>query len=266
MQNRSAELLFWILDDAYHKYANSEFIDDDPVQVPHRFITDEDIEIAGFLAATIAWGQRKSIVKNANELMARMDNAPFDFIMNFTQNDYKQLAGFVHRTFNADDLLSFILSLQRLYRNEGGLRAVFVKGYTKTQTIKGAIDSFREQFVSDQFAARSQKHVADVTKGSAAKRLNMFLRWMVRTADEGVDFGIWSEIPPAALMIPLDTHSSRVARELGLLERSQNDWTAVEQLTENLRCLDPLDPIRFDYALFGIGIARKEISNGIYLK
>ncbi|MBN1988543.1 MAG: TIGR02757 family protein [Bacteroidales bacterium] len=254
---RSQEQLPQLLNTAYNQYANSEFIDNDPVQVPHKFLADKDIEVAAFLSATIAWGQRKSIVKNANMLMERMDYAPFDFVSNFSIRDYQQLSGFVHRTFNTDDLLSFLLSLQRIYRVEEGLQGVFVKGYQQSQSIKGALEYFRHVFTQGNFAPRSHKHVADVSRGSAGKRLNMFLRWMVRTDREGVDFGLWTQIPTSALMIPLDTHSGRVARELGLLSRAQNDWSAVEQLTQTLREFDPDDPVRFDYALFGIGIAQK---------
>jgi uncharacterized protein (TIGR02757 family) len=236
------------------KYNRIEFIRDDPVSVPHQFMRVENIEIAGFLAASIAWGQRGVIVRNALDIMARMDNDPHDFLMNMEDRDLQVFNGFRHRTFNEEDCRSFIRSLGRIYREERGLYDVFLRGYRKNGEIKEAIGEFRRFFTREGFALRSLKHVADPFEGSSAKRLNMFLRWMVRRDDAGVDFGIWEEINPAHLYLPLDLHTGNVARKLGLLKRKQNDWRAVEELTARLREFDSLDPVKYDFALFGLGI------------
>jgi uncharacterized protein (TIGR02757 family) len=245
------------LEEKVLRYNRIEFIRDDPIRVPHQFEKTENIEIAGFLAATLAWGQREVIIRNAMELMARMDNDPYDFLMHMEDRDLQVFNGFRHRTFNEEDCRSFILSLKRIYRQEGGLYHVFLEGYRKNAEIKGAIGAFRRLFTREEFAGRSLKHVADPLTGSSAKRLNMFLRWMVRRDDAGVDFGIWGGINPAHLYLPLDVHNGNVARKLGLLKRKQNDWKAVEELTAVLREFDAMDPVKYDFALFGLGIFEK---------
>jgi uncharacterized protein (TIGR02757 family) len=243
-----------LLDSQVNIYNQLEFIQSDPIQIPHRFTRKEDIEIAGFLTATISWGQRKSILKNANNLMELMENRPYEFIMHKDPNEWKELSNFVHRTFNGLDCLFFLKSLKHIYLKEGGLEAVFTKGYEIDKTIFNALKYFREIFLSIPHEQRVKKHLSDVNANSAAKRLNMYLRWMVRSDENSVDFGIWNRIPPSALMLPLDTHSGNVARALGLLKRTQNDWKAVEEITAILRTFDPTDPVKYDYALFGAGV------------
>ncbi len=245
------------LDTKLAQYYGPEFISTDPIQIPHCFQKKEDIEISGFLTATIAWGARNMIIKNAKDLMERMDNAPFDFVVNSEEGDLKKLLGFKHRTFNDDDLLFFVRSLQNIYRNHGGMESVFTSAYQKDKTIKTAIIGFRDVFLEVEHLQRSEKHLANVNKGSAAKRLNMFLRWMVRKDQYGIDFNLWAEIPSSVLMMPLDLHSANVARRLGLLLRKQDDWKAVEELTDNLRAFNAEDPVLYDYALFGLGAFEK---------
>lgn len=243
-----------LLNDRYKRYNNIDFIDTDPIQIPHLFNKKEDIEIAGFLSATIAWGQRISIIKNAKKLMQIMDNSPYDFIMetDFSVID-KEISNFVHRTFNGQDLQCFFTSLQNIYKNHGGMEAVFSEGFQQDKTIYSALSHFRKVFLEPQHQQRVTKHVSDVTSNSSAKRLNMYLRWMVRQDDNDVDFGLWRNIPASALMLPLDVHTGDVARALGILQRKQNDWKAVEEITAVLRNFDSNDPIKYDYALFGIG-------------
>jgi uncharacterized protein (TIGR02757 family) len=254
MKTKFLDTLQKFLEDKSVKYNRIEFFHDDPVKVPHLFDREENIEIAGFLAATLAWGQRGVIVHNALDIIARMDHDPHDFLMNMEERDLQVFNGFRHRTFSEEDCRSFIRSLSRIYREEGGLYDVFLRGYRKNGRIKEAIVEFRQLFTREGFALRSLKHVADPLAGSSAKRLNMFLRWMVRRDDAGVDFGIWEGINPADLYLPLDIHTGNVARKLGLLHRKQNDWKAVEELTGVLREFDPLDPVKYDFALFGLGI------------
>ncbi|MDD3077512.1 MAG: TIGR02757 family protein [Paludibacter sp.] len=252
-----------LLNDRYKRYNNLDFIETDPIQIPHQFNKKEDIEIAGFLAATIAWGQRISIIKNANKLIQIMDNAPYDFIMetDFSVIDgetpnhpvNKAISNFVHRTFNGCDLQYFLRSLQNIYKNHGGLETVFTTGYQKNNTVFSALSYFRNIFLELNHEKRVAKHLSDVTANSSAKRLNMYLRWMVRQDENEVDFGIWKHIPASALMLPLDVHTGDVGRALGILQRRQNDWKAVEEITSVLQKFDPDDPIKYDYALFGIG-------------
>lgn len=244
-----------LLEQKFHQYNHSGFIQDDPVSVPHAFTEKEDIEIAGFLAATIAWGQRPVIIRNAQLLMQWMDYSPSDFIRHAGDADMRHFSSFRHRTFNGDDCIIFIRALQRMYREEGGLEGVFTACWNEHAGDAGrAISGFREMFFSGMEAGRTGKHVADPLKGSSAKRINMFLRWMVRADHAGVDFGIWKGISPAGLCCPLDVHTGRVARKLGILERKTDDWTAVVELTGALKTIDPLDPVRFDFALFGLGM------------
>ncbi len=243
-----------LLDSKVLHYNRPAFIQDDPIAVPHRFQGREDREIAGFLTATIAWGRRKSIVLNALRLMEMMDCSPADFIRHFSEKDLLRFRGFVHRTFCEEDLCIFLYALKNIYQRHGGLESVFYDGANAGGGLKDGMIHFRKVFFSIPHAARTTKHVSNPAVGSAAKRLNMFLRWMVRKDDAGVDFGIWDAFSPADLYCPLDVHSGRIARRLGLLSRSQNDWRAVEELTARLRELDPEDPVRYDYALFGMGV------------
>lgn len=247
-----------LLDQKVALYNNKAFISSDPISIPHTFKEKEDIEISGFLVATIAWGQRTTIVKNGFRLIELMDNSPFDFVLHAGPDDLKRLSGFVHRTFNSDDILFFIESLKSIYQNQGGLEKTFAAGLKNGDPdVMNAIIHFRELFLQNPHLPRSQKHIANPAAGSSAKRINMFLRWMVRKDDMGVDFGLWNSILPAQLCCPLDIHVGNVARKLGLLERKQNDWKAVEELTVNLRRFDPVDPIKYDFALFGMGVFEK---------
>lgn len=236
------------------QYNNPRFISTDPIQVPHLYSRKEDIEIAGLLTATIAWGQRPTIIRNATRLVAMMAGGPHAFITGHVAEDLEPFLGFVHRTFNGLDCAYFLRALQQVYSGYGGLEQVFTEGYLAEGNVYGALKRFRQVFFETGPAGRTTRHVSDVTANSAAKRLNMFLRWMVRKDSRGVDFGIWKNIPPSALMIPLDVHSGNTARKLGLLTRGQNDWKAVEELTANLRKMDGDDPVKYDYALFGLGV------------
>lgn len=238
------------------QYNNCSFIDTDPIQIPHRYKLKEDIEISAFLTATIAWGNRKSIIKSAHKLMVLMEDSPYDFVMNHKQSDLKRIAHFVHRTFNALDCIQFIQSLQYLYLNYGGIEPIFAK-YAAPTSLQFAIHKFKTHFFEMDHLKRTQKHLSDPLKNSAAKRINMFLRWMVRPNDKGVDFGIWPSISTAQLSCPLDVHSGNVARKLGLLTRSQNDAKSVLELDQALRKFDSNDPVKYDFALFGLGVFEK---------
>ncbi len=237
------------------KFNRIEFIENDPIQIPHLFSEKEDIEIAGFLSASLAWGQRPVIIRNAKRLMEIMDFEPADFVRNCTDSDLQAFHLFKHRTIQSVDIQFFIKSLQNIYLKHGGLEKVFEKGF-KTDA-KTALIQFNSIFNSTSHLLRSEKHVSNPAKNSAAKRLNMFLRWMVRSDDNGVDFGLWKSISPSQLVLPLDVHTGRISRELGLLSRKQNDWKAVEEVTQNLRFFDSSDPIKYDFALFGYGINEK---------
>ncbi|MGB1448361.1 MAG: TIGR02757 family protein [Flavobacteriaceae bacterium] len=237
-------------------YENFDFIAVDPIQIPHQFSRKEDIEISGFLAATIAWGNRKSIITNAQKMMELMDHSPHDFILYHQEKDLRRFEGFVHRTFNADDLRYFIKALQHIYIEHNGLEHVFYKHASSTN-LQEAIHHFKKTFFSLPHQQRTQKHVSDPLKGSAAKRINMFLRWMVRPNKRGVDFGLWTSLHPRQLSCPLDVHTGNVARKLKLINRKQNDGKALAELDKNLRKIDPEDPVKFDYALFGLGVFEK---------
>ncbi len=243
-----------LLEEKYFKYNNPGFIESDPIGIPHQFSRKENIEIAGFLTATIAWGQRQTIIKNAGRLMLLMDNEPSDFIKNASEEEIARLNSFVHRTFLGIDLKFFIVALRHIEINYGGLHKFFTHIYRQTGDIKTSLIEFRRIFFEIPHPMRTGKHIADVGKGASAKRMNMFLRWMVREDASGVDFGLWNDIPASALYIPIDVHSGKVARDLGLLRRKQNDWRAVEELTGNLRKFDPADPVKYDFALFGMGV------------
>jgi len=236
-------------------YNNPDFIGSDPIQIPHQFNKKEDIEISGFLAATIAWGNRKSIIKNANMMMQLLDHAPHDFIINHKASDLERLLPFVHRTFNGHDFIQFINSLQHIYNTHGGLEAVFKKHAT-ADSLQPAIHEFKSAFFEVEHLQRTQKHISDPLKKSAAKRINMFLRWMIRKDNCGVDFGIW-DLSPSLLSCPLDVHSGNVARKLGILTRKQNDAKALTELDTALRSFDKNDPVKDDFALFGLGVFEK---------
>lgn len=244
------------LDSKVVEYNHPRFIETDPIQVPHTFKIKEDIEIAGFLTASIAWGNRKSIIHNAYRMMQLLDRAPYDFIMNHKEDDLERLLPFVHRTFNGDDFIQFIKSLQHIYTNHGGLEHIF-SVHAEPYSLQRAIHEFKKTFFEINHLRRTQKHLSDPLKGSAAKRLNMFLRWMVRDDNSGVDFGLWKKLNPSQLSCPLDVHSGNVARKLGLLHRKQNDAKALEELDASLRRLDPNDPVKYDFALFGLGVFEK---------
>lgn len=244
------------LDSKANQYNTPEFIDSDPIQIPHCFSVKEDIEISAFLTATIAWGNRKSIITNAKRLMKLMDEAPYDFIMNHQTSDLERFNGFVHRTFNAIDCKQFMISLRHIYVNHQGLEMLFEK-YANTDRLQHSIHHFKRHFFEIEHTQRTQKHVSDPLKQSAAKRINMFLRWMVRPNDTGVDFGLWHRLSPSQLSCPLDVHSGNVARKLGLLNRQQNDAKALIELDTNLRTFDSIDPVKYDFALFGLGVFEK---------
>lgn len=244
------------LDEKATFYNHPKFIQSDPIQIPHQFTNKADIEIAAFLVATIAWGNRKSIIKNGTRLIQLMGNAPHDFIINFSEKDVPALSGFVHRTFNETDLAYFIKSLQNIYLNHNGLEGIFTR-HAEANSLQPAIHEFKKVFFGLPHPLRTEKHISDPKKNSAAKRINMFLRWMVRNDQNGVDFGIWQAISPSQLSCPLDVHSGNVARKLGLLKRMPNDGKALEQLDYSLREMDPSDPVKYDFALFGLGIFEK---------
>jgi len=245
------------LDEKTNKYNHPDFIQTDPIQIPHLFNGNQDKEIAGFFAATIAWGQRTTIIKNMYRLLNLMDDNPYDFILHYSSDELKRFSSFKHRTFNGEDCVFFIQSLRNIYLNHGGLGNLFQNLYLQHKNILDVLHHFRQVFFEIPHPARTQKHVANVLKGASAKRLNMYLRWFVRKDKRGVDFGLWNNIPMRELYIPLDVHSGNVARKLGLLKRKQNDWKAVNELTESLRKLDPSDPVRYDFALFGLGVFEK---------
>ena len=239
----------------YLKYNTPAFIENDPISIPHHFTDLQDIEISGFFAATLAWGRRKTIINKSMELMHLFDEAPYDFIKGHSDGDLQPLLNFKHRTFNATDLLYFIHFLKDYYSKYNSLEEIFLPGDSEGSNVKNGINNFYTLFTSNElFPARTGKHVASPSKKSACKRLNMFLRWMVRKDDKGVDFGLWKKIEPNQLICPCDVHVERVARHLGLITRKQIDWQTAVQLTENLKKLDPKDPVKYDFALFGIGI------------
>lgn len=241
------------LDEKVIQYNTLDFIESDPVQIPHLFTQKEDIEIAGFLSATIAWGNRKMIIKNSLWMMELMGNTPLDFVMSHSDKDLAGLETFVHRTFNGQDFIGFIKSLQNIYKNHDGLEAVFAK-HQEPNSMQKSISEFKKIFFEIPHLARTQKHISDPLNNSAAKRINMYLRWMCRQDNKGVDLGIWKTIAPSSLSCPLDVHSGNVARKLELLTRKQNDGKALFELDSKLRELDSNDPVKYDFALFGLGI------------
>jgi len=242
------------LDEKVVLYNNPNFIELDPISIPHRYTLKEDIEIAGFLAATISWGNRRSIVKNGHRMLNLLGDSPYDFVMSHNTRQLKRLEGFVHRTFNHNDYKYFIKALKHIYINYGGMEQLFKK-YSNEESLQPAIHHFKSIFFELPHQARMTKHISDPLRGSAAKKINMLLRWLIRKDNKGVDFGLWKSVSPSQLSCPLDVHSGRMARELGLLTRKQNDALAVEQLDSSLRILDKKDPVKYDFALFGLGIS-----------
>ena len=245
-----------LLDAAAAQYNQPSFIKSDPIGIPHRFSTLQDREIMGFWTAMLAWGQRKTIVQNATVLAGQMDEAPYDFVVNHEESDRARFLNFKHRTFQSTDTLWFLEFFQQYYRRHDSLETAFSRHlHPADETVKMALIGFHHDFFAHPYAPdRTRKHVSTPARGSTCKRLNMFLRWMVRRDDCGVDFGLWQKIRPDQLLIPLDVHVDRVARRLGLLQRKQTDWLAVEELTAALRRFDPADPVKYDFALFGLGV------------
>lgn len=242
-----------LLDEYFILFNRVDFIADDPIAIPHLFTMKEDIEISALLTAILAWGQRKTIISKSMQLMQLMDNSPHNFIMNATEREMAVMLQFRHRTFNGDDCLWFVNALKKIYQSPGGLEHLFTSGFSKGGAY-GAIELLFSEMTKTPHISRSEKHLARPSKGSAAKRINMFLRWMVRTDNHGVDFGIWKKIPTSDLICPLDVHSGRTARKFGLISRTANDWTAAKELTLRLKAFDPVDPVKYDFALFGAGI------------
>ncbi|MEN9521679.1 MAG: hypothetical protein RL065_56 [Bacteroidota bacterium] len=244
-----------LLDDAVERLNNKAFISNDPISVPHQFTKKQDIEIAGFFAAAFSWGNRTTIINKSNELMQLMDKSPYEFILHHTHSDLKQLNNFVHRTFNSTDLLYFITALNRLYKENNSLENIFMKHSLHQQFTMGqGLKDFYLDFFDDEFApTRTRKHVATPDRKSACKRLCMYLRWMVRD-DKKVDFGIWKNIKPKDLICPLDVHVGNIARQLKLINRTTNDWQTAVELTEVLKQFDKNDPVKYDFALFGMGV------------
>lgn len=256
MANNRDEI-FEILEANYRKYNRPDFIEHDPILIPHQFSKLQDIEIAGFFSASLAWGQRVTIIKKSFELMRLFDNSPYDFILHHTENDLKPLLSFKHRTFNATDLLYFVHFFKTYYSDHHSLEDIFIPGPNE-ENVKIGIERFHRKFISSPyFPLRTGKHVASPLKKSACKRINMFLRWMTRKDDKGVDFGLWERIGMEQLICPCDVHVEKVARKLKLIQRKQVDWKMAEELTKNLKYYDPYDPVKYDFALFGMGLNKK---------
>jgi uncharacterized protein (TIGR02757 family) len=249
----SYESLKDFLDVKVELYNRPAFIEHDPISIPHLYTHKGDIEIAGFLTATIAWGNRKMILRNAARMIELLDNSPYDFVLNSSEMEIERLKGFVHRTFNSLDLIYFLEALKHIYKSCGGLENIFYK-YQTDNSLQPAIHKLHTLFFELPHSRRTEKHLSDPEKGSAAKKINMFLRWMIRKDDRGVDFGIWNSISPSKLSCPLDVHSGNTARELGILTRKQNDAKAVVELDSILREFDKEDPVKYDFALFGLGV------------
>jgi uncharacterized protein (TIGR02757 family) len=243
------------LDEKTIQFNQPDFLEDDPLGIVHQFSKKEDIEIMGLLMATIAWGNRKSIITSGNRLVEIFENEPFQFVLDHTDADFAQFH-FVHRTFQKSDLQFFVGALREIYKKQTSLESAFA-GNQAIAGVKGRIVNFRTELLSYPHEKRSEKHLANPLKKSAAKRINMFLRWMVRDNSTGVDFGIWNSIPKSELYLPLDVHTSNIGRKLGLITRKQDDWQALEELMENLKKMDPNDPCKYDFALFGLGAIEK---------
>ena len=244
-----------LLNEKYLQYNQPNFIENDPISIPHQFSKTQDIEIAGFFAATLAWGQRKTIINKCNDLMQAMDFSPHDFVLNHSESDLKQLQNFVHRTFNFTDLLYFIEFFKNHYSKFESLEYAFMIENIHKKNVRINLVRFKEYFFSSSdYPQRTTKHISTPANHSACKRLNMFLRWMIRKDRKGVDFGIWKNLKTTQLIIPCDVHVEKTARILGLTSRPKPDWHMAEEITENLKLLDPVDPVKYDFALFGMGI------------
>lgn len=242
------------LDEKADFYNTPEFIDNDPVHIPHRFSVKQDVEIAGFLTATISWGNRKSIINDAEKMLGFMENSPYDFITNVTSKELETLENqSIHRTFNGEDFREFIMNLKRIYSENETLENLFLI-HDNESNFYHSFERFRNQFIGES-PHRSRKHVSSTYKNSSAKRLMMFLRWMVRKDRKGVDFGIWEQIDQRNLSIPLDVHTGNISRKLNLIQRKQNDWKTVEELDLAVRKFDSTDPAKYDFALFGLGVS-----------
>jgi uncharacterized protein (TIGR02757 family) len=242
------------LDEKADKYNHIDFIESDPISIPHQYTRKEDIEISGFLSATISWGNRTMILRNARRMMNLMDDSPYEFILNHSEHDLNRIKCVIHRTFNSSDFIYFIKALKHIYKTHDGLEGIFNQFQTK-DSLQPAIHKFRTMFFELPHDRRTMKHISDPYNGSAAKKLNMCLRWMIRKDDRGVDFGLWKSISPSILSCPLDVHSGNVARKLGMLTRKQNDAKAVSELDKILRTFDKHDPVKYDFALFGLGVS-----------
>lgn len=251
----SHQEMFELLERLHDRYNNQGFIEADPISVPHSFSATLDREIAGFMAATIAWGNRRAIVQSSHRMMRYMDNAPADFVMNASDADLNYLRSFVHRTFNGEDFRDFVLSLRHIIKAWGSIGGYFEKRYEECGDVREVLSSFRRDFFAVEHNPHCEKHLSSIDKGAACKRLCMYMRWFVRRDERGVDFGLWQKIPMSALYMPLDIHTGRMGRELGLLNRKQSDWKAVEEMTATLRQFSAEDPVRYDYSLFGLGIS-----------
>jgi uncharacterized protein (TIGR02757 family) len=245
------------LEDKYLQYNKASFIKCDPISIPHNYSQLRDIEVSGFLTAAIAWGRRDLILRSSQKLMKIMGDSPYDYVMAADGKRLESLNGFVHRTFNDTDCLNFINGLRYIYNRVDSIEEILIEGMKPAGSVKDGLSYLRSIFFSISHQVRSEKHFADVSSGAAGKRLNMFMRWMVRKDKSGVDFGLWKKISPSQLYIPIDLHSGNTARKLGLLIRKQNDWKAVEELTDVLREFDPYDPAKYDFALFGLGVNEK---------
>lgn len=256
MHKKKYDTLKALLENAVTKYNQTGFIQDDPIQIPHGYTKLQDIEITAFWTSMMAWGQRKTIINKSKELFAMMDNSPHDFMLHHQEKDLKPFEQFKHRTFQPTDALYFIDFFKRFYQENDSLENAFTRYYKPTDpTVENMLVGFQDLFFDHEFAPkRTRKHIASPARKSSCKRLNMFLRWMVRKDEQGVDFGLWENIPTSILLMPLDIHVRRVGTKLGLLTRSQNDFKAVLELTDNLKIFDNEDPVRFDFALFGLGL------------
>jgi len=243
-----------LLNNKVEQYNTVNFIESDPISIPHLFTKKEDIEISGFLTSVISWGRRTAILKSAKHMMELMDYSPYDFLVNSNPDEFKRFESFVYRTFNADDCIFLLTALREIYQKNNSLEKIATESFNTNGKIIDVITGIRTALLQTPHLKRSEKHLANPLNGSAAKRVNMFLRWMVRNDNNGVDFGIWKNILPAKLICPLDVHSGNVARKLGLLTRKQNDWKAAEELTSVLMSFDKEDPVKYDYALFGMGV------------
>lgn len=244
------------LNEKADQYNNPDFIKNDPIQIPHRFSLKQDIEIAGFLAATISWGNRKAIIKSAEKMLEIMGNSPYDFVLNYSEKDIRNIKDkSIHRTFNGEDFTYFIEQFNRIYKENESLEDLFKINESETNFLH-AIERFRSNFLGNE-KHRTHKHVSSPYKNSSTKRIIMFLRWMVRKDKRGVDFGIWENIDQKYLSIPLDVHTGNISRKLGLITRTQNDWKTVEELDLVIRKFDENDPAKYDFALFGLGVTKE---------